>query len=144
MNLADNAQKARSVDSLLNFETVKYYGAEGYEVDAYKEAILTYQVLFFKVPVHLGFVLEISFKSKLNSCLQAEEWKNSLTLNILNTVQNFIISGGLLAGSLLCVHMIVDLKQLTVGDYVLFASYIVQLYVPLNWFGTYYRSVLLS
>ncbi|XP_034235611.1 ATP-binding cassette sub-family B member 6, mitochondrial isoform X2 [Thrips palmi] len=114
MNLADNAQKARSVDSLLNFETVKYYGAESYEVDAYKEAIITYQ---------------------------AEEWKNSLTLNILNTVQNFIISGGLLAGSLLCVHMIVDLKELTVGDYVLFASYIIQLYVPLNWFGTYYRAI---
>lgn len=44
MNLADNEQKARSVDSLLNFETVKYYGAEGYEVNAYKEAIYKYQV----------------------------------------------------------------------------------------------------
>lgn len=50
MNLADNAQKARSVDSLLNFETVKYYGAEQYEVDAYREAILLYQVyIFFSV-----------------------------------------------------------------------------------------------
>lgn len=64
-----------------------------------------------------------------------------ITLNILNTVQNFIISGGLLLGSLLCAHMVVDHKQLTVGDYVLFASYIIQLYVPLNWFGTYYRLV---
>jgi ATP-binding cassette, subfamily B (MDR/TAP), member 6 len=45
MNLADNLQKARSVDSLLNFETVKYYGAEDYEVDNYKEAILMYQVI---------------------------------------------------------------------------------------------------
>nr|CAD7438025.1 unnamed protein product [Timema bartmani] len=44
MNLADNAQKARSVDSLLNFETVKYYGAEDYEVECYREAILNYQV----------------------------------------------------------------------------------------------------
>lgn len=44
MNLADNQQKARSVDSLLNFETVKYYGAEQYEVDSYREAILKYQV----------------------------------------------------------------------------------------------------
>lgn len=44
MNLADNAQKARSVDSLLNFETVKYYGAEQYEVDCYVDAILKYQV----------------------------------------------------------------------------------------------------
>lgn len=46
MNLADNAQKARSVDSLLNFETVKYYGAEQYEVNAYREAILKFQVSF--------------------------------------------------------------------------------------------------
>lgn len=46
MNLADNEQKARSVDSLLNYETVKYYGAESYEVVSYKDAILNYQVGF--------------------------------------------------------------------------------------------------
>lgn len=44
MNLANNAQNARSVDSLLNFETVKYYGAEQYEVDNFREAIKAYQV----------------------------------------------------------------------------------------------------
>lgn len=44
MNLADNNQRARSVDSLLNFETVKYYGAENYEVQAYRKAILDFQV----------------------------------------------------------------------------------------------------
>lgn len=44
MNLADNKVKAKGVDSLLNFETVKYYGAEEYEVHTYKEAILNYQV----------------------------------------------------------------------------------------------------
>lgn len=37
--------------------------------------------------------------------------------------------------------MVVEQHTLTVGDYVLFASYIVQLYVPLNWFGTYYRMI---
>ncbi|KAK9880659.1 hypothetical protein WA026_011897 [Henosepilachna vigintioctopunctata] len=114
MNLADNETRARSVDSLLNFETVKYYGAEQYEVDAFREAILKYQ---------------------------SEEWLSSITLNILNTVQNIIICTGLLIGSLLCAHMVVDTHELTVGDYVLFASYIVQLYVPLNWFGTYYRAI---
>ncbi|XP_046488563.1 ATP-binding cassette sub-family B member 6 [Neodiprion pinetum] len=114
MNLADNAQKARSVDSLLNFETVKYYGAESYEVKSYREAILKFQT---------------------------EEWKSMITLNILNTMQNVIICGGLLAGSLLCLHMVVTNDGLTIGDYVLFASYIIQLYVPLNWFGTYYRAI---
>jgi len=44
MNIADNNMEARSVDSMLNFETVKYYGAEEYEVKAYKDAIIEYQV----------------------------------------------------------------------------------------------------
>lgn len=44
MNIADNNMEARSVDSMLNFETVKYYGAEEYEIQAYKDAILVYQV----------------------------------------------------------------------------------------------------
>ncbi|KAK4877973.1 hypothetical protein RN001_010479 [Aquatica leii] len=114
MNLADNATRARSVDSLLNFETVKYYGAEDYEVQAFRDVVLQFQI---------------------------EEFKASVTLNILNTLQNIIICGGLLAGSLLCVHMVVDKEGLTVGDYVLFSSYIIQLYVPLNWFGTYYRAI---
>jgi ATP-binding cassette subfamily B (MDR/TAP) protein 6 len=114
MNLADNAQRARSVDSLLNFETVKYYGAEEYEVESYREAILNFQ---------------------------GEEWRSMVTMNILNTMQNVIVSLGLLAGSLLCVYMVVTNQGLTVGDYVLFTAYITQLYVPLNWFGTFYRQI---
>ncbi|XP_054008432.1 ATP-binding cassette sub-family B member 6 [Hylaeus anthracinus] len=114
MNLADNAQRARSVDSLLNFETVKYYGAESYEVDSYRKSIIDFQI---------------------------EEWKSMITLNILNTLQNIIVCAGLLAGSLLCLHMVVTHQGLTIGDYVLFASYIIQLYVPLNWFGSYYRAI---
>lgn len=114
MNLADNEQKARSVDSLLNYETVKYYGAESYEVVSYREAIVNYQ---------------------------KEEFNSLITLNMLNTMQNIIICAGLLAGSLLAISMVVRTYELTVGDYVLFASYIVQLYVPLNWFGTYYRAI---
>lgn len=115
MNLADNATRARSVDSLLNFETVKYYGAEQYEVEAFRGAILDFQ---------------------------KEEFKSIFTLNILNTVQNVIICSGLLAGSLLCVHLVVtDSKNWHISDYVLFSGYIIQLYVPLNWFGTYYRAI---
>lgn len=44
MNLADNETRARSVDSLLNFETVKYYGAEQYEVEAFRDTVLKFQV----------------------------------------------------------------------------------------------------
>lgn len=114
MNLADNEQRARSVDSLLNFETVKYYTAEDYEVKCYEEAILKYQ---------------------------KEEFSSIITLNILNTIQNIIVCAGLLAGSLLCGYIVVYHKGLSVGDYVLFASYIIQLYVPLNWFGSFYRAI---
>uniref|UniRef100_A0A0K8TS80 ATP-binding cassette sub-family B member 6 n=1 Tax=Tabanus bromius TaxID=304241 RepID=A0A0K8TS80_TABBR len=114
MNLADNEQKARSVDSLLNFETVKYYGNENYEVDAYQNTILKYQ---------------------------KEEWYTLLSLNILNTSQNIILCAGLLAGSLLCVSLVAHGQGLTVGDYVLFFTYLMDLYMPLNWFGTYYRAI---
>ncbi|XP_043655583.1 ATP-binding cassette sub-family B member 6 [Drosophila teissieri] len=114
MNLADNEQRARSVDSLLNFETVKYYGAENYEVDCYREAILKYQ---------------------------KEEFLSMLTLNMLNTAQNIILCLGLLAGSLLCVYLVVHHQTLTVGDFVLFSTYLMELYMPLNWFGTYYRAI---
>lgn len=44
MNLAENEQRTKSVDSLLNFETVKYYGAEDYEIDRYESAIVKFQV----------------------------------------------------------------------------------------------------
>ena len=44
MNEEDNNLKARAVDSLLNFETVKYYGAEKYEADLYKGVMLKFQV----------------------------------------------------------------------------------------------------
>ncbi|XP_036328616.1 ATP-binding cassette sub-family B member 6, mitochondrial [Rhagoletis pomonella] len=114
MNLADNEQRARSVDSLLNFETVKYYGAEQYEVEEYRQAILKYQ---------------------------KEEFLSMLTLNMLNTSQNIILCLGLLSGSMLCVYLVVHHQTLTVGDFVLFFTYLMDLYMPLNWFGTYYRAI---
>ncbi|XP_062312741.1 ATP-binding cassette sub-family B member 6 isoform X2 [Osmerus eperlanus] len=113
MNTQDNAAKSKAVDSLLNFETVKYYNAENYEVCCFEEAILKYQ---------------------------ESEWKTNASLALLNQTQNLIIGCGLLAGSLLCAHL-VSQKTFQVGDYVLFGTYIIQLYTPLNWFGTYYRLI---
>lgn len=115
MNRLDNEMNARAVDSLLNFETVKYYGAEDFEIERYQDSIIKYQ---------------------------KAEWVSSASLNLLNTIQNVIITSGLLVGSLLCAWYVVSGEHgLTVGDYVLFASYIIQLYAPLNWFGTYYRMI---
>ncbi|CAK6962488.1 ATP-binding cassette sub-family B member 6 [Scomber scombrus] len=113
MNLQDNNAKSKAVDSLLNFETVKYYNAENYEVGRYEDAILKYQ---------------------------ASEWMTQATLAFLNQTQNLIIGSGLLAGSLLCAYFVTEGK-FQVGDYVLFGTYIIQLYTPLNWFGTYYRMI---
>ncbi|XP_040842472.1 ATP-binding cassette sub-family B member 6, mitochondrial isoform X2 [Ochotona curzoniae] len=113
MNTQENATRARAVDSLLNFETVKYYNAESYEVGRYQEAIIKYQDL---------------------------EWKSNASLVLLNQTQNLVIGLGLLAGSLLCAYFVSE-EKLQVGDFVLFGTYIIQLYMPLNWFGTYYRMI---
>uniref|UniRef100_A0A3B4B3H3 Uncharacterized protein n=1 Tax=Periophthalmus magnuspinnatus TaxID=409849 RepID=A0A3B4B3H3_9GOBI len=72
-------------------------------------------------------------------CTQCE-WKSSASLALLNQTQNVIIGSGLLAGSLLCAHLVSE-RQFQVGDFVLFGTYIIQLYTPLNWFGTYYRLI---
>ncbi|XP_051983424.1 ATP-binding cassette sub-family B member 6 [Xyrauchen texanus] len=113
MNTQDNNAKSKAVDSLLNFETVKYYNAESYEVSRFEDTILKYQ---------------------------ESEWKTNASLALLNQTQNLIIGLGLLAGSLLCAYFVTEGK-FQVGDYVLFGTYIIQLYTPLNWFGTYYRMI---
>ncbi|CAG06690.1 unnamed protein product, partial [Tetraodon nigroviridis] len=113
MNLQDNNAKSKAVDSLLNFETVKYYNAESYEVSRFEDAILKYQ---------------------------ASEWKTQASLAFLNQTQNLVIGSGLLVGSLLCAYFVTEGK-FQVGDFVLFGTYIIQLYTPLNWFGTYYRMI---
>lgn len=114
MNRLDNATEAKAVDALLNFETVKYYNAEGYEIECYKRCIDNYQV---------------------------EEWKSTASMNFLNSLQNGIITLGVMAGTLLCAHMVVAGEGMNVGDYVLFTAYILQLYTPLNYFGTIYRMI---
>ncbi|KAM9328441.1 ATP-binding cassette sub-family B member 6-like [Pholidichthys leucotaenia] len=113
MNEQYNNCKSKAVDSLLNFETVKYYNAENYEVRRFEDAILKYQ---------------------------ASEWKTQASLALLNQSQNLVIGSGLLAGSLLCAYFVTEGK-LQVGDFVLFGTYILQLYSPLEWFGTYYRLI---
>uniref|UniRef100_A0A8C8HY22 Uncharacterized protein n=1 Tax=Oncorhynchus tshawytscha TaxID=74940 RepID=A0A8C8HY22_ONCTS len=113
MNTQDNNAKSKAVDSLLNFETVKYYNAENYEVNRFEDAILKYQI---------------------------SEWKTQASLAFLNQTQNLIVGSGLLAGSLLCAYFFQEGK-FKLGDFILFGTYIIQLYTPLNWFGTYYRII---
>lgn len=113
MNELDNFARTKAVDSLLNFETVKYYNAEQFEVNRYDNAIVEYQ---------------------------KADYINSVSLNVLNLAQNAVITGGLLAGSLLFAYE-VSRGQLTAGDFVSFNVYMMQLYTPLHFFGTYYRMI---
>jgi len=67
------------------------------------------------------------------------EWLSNMSLSILNTAQNIVITVGLTAGTLLCAWYVHEGYGLTAGDYVLFSTYVIQLYSPLNFFGVYYR-----
>jgi len=113
-NLLDNAMEARSVDSLLNFETVKYYSNEDFEIGQYQAAVLEYQ---------------------------KADFVSIVSLSILQNIQNVIIQLGLFVGCCMCAKRIVLDKTMTVGDLVLYLSYITQLYGPLNYFGGYYRTI---
>ncbi|KAJ1939145.1 ATP-binding cassette-type vacuolar membrane transporter Hmt1, partial [Linderina macrospora] len=112
-NWLDNEMEARAVDSLLNFETVKYYNAEQFEGKEYSQAVDEFQVA---------------------------EWKSNAAMNLLNMAQNLMIQLGLLAGALLSAKRVSD-GDMTVGDFTMLLAYITQLYEPLNWFGTYYRVI---
>lgn len=71
---------------------------------------------------------------------QSAEWDSLASLNLLGFGQNVIITLGLLLGSVLCAYRVTQ-GILSVGDFVLYCTYIVQLYSPLNFFGTYYRMI---
>lgn len=103
-NQLDQDARAKAVDSLLNYETVKYYTAEEYEVGRYADAIEKYQ---------------------------KQSYKSANTSNLLALSQNAVINGGMMAGSLLLAWEVWR-GQLTVGDYVFFGQYIMQLFGPVS------------
>lgn len=115
-NALDNAVEARAVDALLNYETIKIFATEDYEVQKYTEAILAYQ--------------------------QADR-KSQYTLGILNTTLNIVIQGGLALGCLLCAKRVAQ-REMSSGEFVMYYSYILQLYTPLTLFGTSYRNLQVS
>ncbi|KAI9291730.1 P-loop containing nucleoside triphosphate hydrolase protein [Neoconidiobolus thromboides FSU 785] len=112
-NKLDNEMEARAVDSLLNFETIKYFGNEEFEVNQYAKSIDKYQ----------------------NADLETK-----VVSSILNTLQNIIIQIGLLVGCLIGAYRIIN-KQINLNEFIWIIAYIDQLYGPLNWFGGYYRTI---
>lgn len=113
MNEADSEASTRAIDSLLNYETVKYFGNEGLEANHYDTSLRRYE----------------------QAAIQSQS-----SLAALNSGQALLLGGGLTLLMYLAARGIVA-GQLTVGDFVLVNTYLIQLAGPLNMFGWVYRSV---
>ncbi|MCX7560777.1 ABC transporter ATP-binding protein/permease [Sulfitobacter sp. F26204] len=113
MNAADTDANQKAVDSLLNYETVKYFGAESREAGRYDAAMGNYEDAAIKT---------------------------SLSLAFLNFGQSVIITAGLVAVMVMAAIGVQN-GTLTVGDFVMVNAYMVQITVPLNFLGTVYREI---
>ncbi len=113
MNEQDTDANQKAIDSLLNFETVKYFGAAGREAARYDEAMAGYE---------------------------AAALKTSYTLTFLNFGQAVLITVGLVVVMLLAA-IGVQAGELSIGDFVLVNAYMIQITMPLNFLGTVYREI---
>ena len=113
MNEEEGRASTKSIDSLLNFETVKYFGNEAHEARRLDEALKGYE----RAAV-----------------------MNQVSLSLLNVGQAAIIAAGLTAVMLLSAHGIVA-GAMTIGGFVLANTYLMQLYQPLGFFGFVYREI---
>ena len=113
MNEADKHANTRAVDSLLNYETVKYFNAEEYEARRYDDSLRHYE----------------------NAAV-----KSRTSLSLLNIGQGVIIAAGLTA-IMFMAGLGIKSGQLSVGDFAVVNVFLLQLYLPLNFLGSVYREV---
>ena len=113
MNELDSTAHTRAIDSLLNYETVKYFGNEAFEARRYDESL---------------------------ERLRRAALKSQSTLSLLNTGQQVIIAVALVA-MLWRATEGVDAGRLTLGDLVMINAFMIQLYIPLNFLGVMYREI---
>ena len=113
MNDEDTDANQKAIDSLLNFETVKYFGAETREAERYDSSMERYVAAALKTSYSLGF---------------------------LNFGQSVLITGGLVVVMVMAA-MGVESGALTVGDFVMVNAYMIQITMPLNFLGTVYREI---
>ena len=113
MNELDSTAHSRAVDSLLNYETVKYFNNEEFEARRYDENLDRYR----RAAV-----------------------KSQTTLSLLNTGQQLIIAIGLVAMLWRATQGVVD-GRMTLGDLVMVNAFMIQLYIPLNFLGVIYREI---
>jgi len=113
MNETDSKASNQAVDSLLNYETVKYFNNEDYEFNRYDNTL---------------------------SSWEQSAIKNQTSLSLLNIGQGFIIATGLTILMLLAGQGVVD-EKLSLGDLVLINAFLLQLYLPLAFLGFVYREI---
>ncbi len=113
MNDTDNDASTKALDSLLNYETVKYFGNEPHEAARYDAALARYERAAVRVQV---------------------------SLNVLNIGQAFIIAAGLTLIMLMATREVHG-GTMTVGQFVLVNTYLMQLYQPLGFLGMVYMSI---
>jgi len=112
-NELDSRANSRAIDSLLNYETVKYFNNEEYEARRYDENLQKYE---------------------------SASVRNEMSLGILNIGQSFIIAVAVTLLMVLAAQGVVA-KTLTLGDLVLVNGLLIQLYIPLNFLGMVYREI---
>ena len=113
MNQADNDVSTKMIDSLLNFETVKYFNNEKYEFDRLDKSLQDYEVA-------------------------ANQSRHSLSL--LNIAQTFIIMFGITVMLVMSAYGIKN-GEIDIGGFVVINAYMLQLYQPLNFLGSVYREI---
>ena len=113
MNELDSKANTRAIDSLINYETVKYFGNEDYEAKRYDEGLKSYENAAVKSQTSLSF---------LNT-------GQSLIIATAVTLILWRATEGVIAGTM------------TLGDLVLVNAFLIQLYIPLNFLGVIYREI---
>src|SRR5690349_1288370 len=113
MNDSDSDANTKAIDSLLNYETVKYFGAEPHETRRYDRAMARYE--------------EASVQSYVS-------------LAVLNAGQAAVFTVGLTVVMVMCAFGIADGTK-TIGDFVMINAMMIQLYQPLNFMGMLYREI---
>jgi ATP-binding cassette subfamily B protein len=113
MNELDSKANTKAIDSLINYETVKYFGNEDYEAKRYDEGLQRYEQAAVRSQTSLSF---------------------------LNSGQSLIIAAAVTAILWRATQGVID-KTMTLGDLVLVNSFMIQLYIPLNFLGVIYREI---
>ncbi|MBT5300252.1 MAG: ABC transporter ATP-binding protein/permease [Rhodospirillaceae bacterium] len=113
MNETDSEANTKAIDSLLNFETVKYFGNEDHEAKRFDKALMGYE--------------EAAVKS-------------GGSLAILNIGQGVIIATGVTVSMVMAGQGVVS-RTMTIGDFVLVNAYLIQMFMPLNFLGFVYREI---